>query len=98
MRKLKITGVLRAVLLVLTVTGILLFFLFICSTLVRHRDLTVNVLDLGVVIRNFINDLLHALAHKEEIVVHHGDLHLGNALDALDLRVVQQKFLSISFR
>ena len=28
MRKLKITGVLRVVLLVLTVTGILLFFLF----------------------------------------------------------------------
>ena len=50
-----------------------------------------DVLHLGVVIRDFLDDLLHSVPHDVVVVVHHHDLALRDQLDALDLVVIDQK-------
>lgn len=67
------------------------------SAPVNYADLSVNVLHLGVVIRNLLNNFLHGILHDVVIVVHHHNLALRNQLNALDLVVVDNELLIVLF-
>ena len=63
---------------------------------VNDGDLALDIHDLGIVPRDFINDLLRALTDEVLVMVHHYDLGLGDALDIFDLKMVHQEFFVIS--
>ena len=59
--------------------------------------LAVNVLYLGVILCDLLDDFLDRVPYDVIVVIHHDDFALWNQLNALNLVVVEQKTLIVHF-